>query len=287
MGYLNHYYINKNNLLKNIKIIKEKLNPETKLCAVVKANAYGVGVREVVSIIKDEVDYYAVANIEEALELRKLDKDKEILILGYVSFEDIELAVIHNLSITIISKEYFLGLTEHLKKSNLNKSKVEAFKERILEINDECIVDCKKVLYSKDSEEFVFDKHYDFVIDAIDTLSLKWELIKTCLNKKIKFISSMGMGNKLDLTKIEITSLDKTMNDPVSKKLREFARKDGINSKLINVVFSKELPYKQNIIVNKEGVTIKERIPPSSIIFTPAVAGLLIGQYILEKTINE
>jgi len=172
-------------------------------------------------------------------------------------------------------------------KSNLNKSKVEAFKERILEINDECIVDCKKVLYSKDSEEFVFDKHYDFVIDAIDTLSLKWELIKTCLNKKIKFISSMGMGNKLDLTKIEITSLDKTMNDPVSKKLREFARKDGINSKLINVVFSKELPYKQNIIVNKEGVTIKERIPPSSIIFTPAVAGLLIGQYILEKTINE
>ena len=124
MGYLNHYYINKNNLLKNIKIIKEKLNPETKLCAVVKANAYGVGVREVVSIVKDEVDYYAVANIEEALELRKLDKDKEILILGYVSFEDIELAVIHNLSITIISKEYFLGLTEHLKKFNLKSLKI-------------------------------------------------------------------------------------------------------------------------------------------------------------------
>ena len=107
--------------------------------------------------------------------------------------------------------------------SNLNKSKVAAFKERILDINNECDVDCKECFYNKENEEFIFDKKYDFVVDAIDTLSLKWELIKTCLNKDIRFISSMGMGNKVDLTKIEITTLNKTINDPVSKKLREFA----------------------------------------------------------------
>lgn len=171
--------------------------------------------------------------------------------------------------------------------SNLNKPKVEAFKERILDINENAMVDCKNVLYSKESEDFVFDKKYDFVVDAIDTLSLKWELIKTCIEKNINFISSMGMGNKLDLTKIEITTLDKTVNDPVSKKLREFARKDKIDLKKIPVVFSSELPYKQNIVVDEGANNIKKRIPPSSIIFTPSVAGLLIGQYILEKTINE
>lgn len=171
--------------------------------------------------------------------------------------------------------------------TNLNKSKVEAFKERILDINKEARVDCKHVLYNKESKDFVFDKDYDFVVDAIDTLSLKWDLIKTCLDKNIRFISSMGMGNKIDLTKIEITTLDKTINDPVSKKLREFARKEKVNLKKIPVVFSKELPYKQNVVINSDGKTSKERIPPSSIVFTPSVAGLLIGQYILMKTISE
>jgi tRNA A37 threonylcarbamoyladenosine dehydratase len=171
--------------------------------------------------------------------------------------------------------------------SNLNKSKVEAFKERILEINNEAKVDCKQLFYNKENESVIFDKDYDYVIDAIDTLSLKWELIKTCLEKKIKFISSMGMGNKLDLTKIEITTLDKTYNDPVSKRLRSFSKKDRIDSKKIPVVFSSELPYKQTLMINKNGKTLKERIPPSSIIITPSVAGILIAQYILEKTINE
>lgn len=171
--------------------------------------------------------------------------------------------------------------------NNINKSKVEAFKERILSINDNAVIDCKNIFYNKENENIIFDKHYDFVIDAIDTLSLKWELIKTCLAKNINFISSMGMANKIDLKQVEVTTLDKTFNDPVSKKLREFARKDNISSRLIPVIFSKELPYKQNKIVEEFETNNKKRVPPSSIIFTPAVAGLLIGQYILEKTMNK
>ena len=160
--------------------------------------------------------------------------------------------------------------------NTLKMKKVDAFKERILSVNAEAHIDCKCVLYGEETRDFIFDKEYDFVIDAIDTLSLKWDLIKTCLDKNIKFISSMGMGNKIDLTKIEITTLDKTINDPVSKKMREFARKDKINLKKIPVVFSSELPFK-----NSEGRS------PSSVIFTPSVAGLLMGQYILMKTMNE
>lgn len=171
--------------------------------------------------------------------------------------------------------------------SNLNKSKVEAFKERILDINDMVNVDCKHMFYDGENKHLIFDKHYDFVIDAIDTLSCKWDLIKTCVEKNIPFISSMGMANKIDLRKIEITTLNKTNNDPVSKKIRELARKDNINLKDIPVVFSSELPYKQNKIIDSEADTLKKRIPPSSIIFTPAVAGLLIGQYILEKIIQQ
>lgn len=167
--------------------------------------------------------------------------------------------------------------------SNLKKLKVEAFKERILDINSNAKVDSKAVFYNKDTSDFIFDKDYDFVIDAIDTLTCKWDLIKTCLVKKIDFISSMGMANKIDISKIEITTLNKTVNDPVSKKLREFARKDNINMKDIHVVFSSEFPVKQNKIINNDGVSSKERIPPSSLIFNPAVAGLYMGKYILEK----
>ena len=170
---------------------------------------------------------------------------------------------------------------------SVGKNKVDAYKERILNINKEAQVDCKAIVYNKENENLIFDKKYDFVVDAIDTLSLKWELIKTCINNKIKFISSMGMGNKLDLTKIEILTLDKTYNDPVSKKLREFARKDKVPLNKIPVVFSSELPYKQNKVVSVDSKVLKDRVPPSSIVFVPAAAGLLMGQYILAKTMNE
>ena len=171
--------------------------------------------------------------------------------------------------------------------SNLNKSKVEAFKERILDINNNAKVDCKQMFYNTQTQSLIFDKEYDFVIDAIDTLTCKWDLIKTCIEKNIAFISSMGMANKIDLTKVEVTTLNKTHNDPVSKKIREFARRDNISLKNIPVVFSSELPYKQKLIIDDKAATLKSRIPPSSIIFTPAVAGLVMGQYILEKIMEQ
>lgn len=166
--------------------------------------------------------------------------------------------------------------------STLNKDKTSVVKERILDINSAAKVKEYNLFFNKDSSHILLEEKCDYVIDAIDTITCKWELIKICLDNSIKFISSMGMGNKEDLTKINITTLDKTSIDPVAKKLRELAKKENRvkDMKKINVVFSSELPKKQTVIVNDSGENRKESLPPSSIIFTPSVAGLLCAYYV-------
>ena len=172
--------------------------------------------------------------------------------------------------------------------STLGKDKTEVVKQRILDINPNAKVKKYNVFFNKENSTLIVDEKVDYVIDAIDTITCKWELIKLCLDNDIKFVSSMGMGNREDLTKISITTLDKTNYDPVSKKLREFARKDSRikDMKKINVVFSSEIPKKQSTFINKEKETLKESCPPSSIIFTPSVAGLLCAYYICKDVIN-
>ena len=166
--------------------------------------------------------------------------------------------------------------------STLNKDKTSVVKERILDINSGAKVKEYNLFFNKDSSHILLEEKCDYVIDAIDTITCKWELIKICLDNNIKFISSMGMGNKEDLTKINITTLDKTSIDPVAKKLRELVKKENRvkDMKKINVVFSSELPKKQTVIVNDSGENRKESLPPSSIVFTPSVAGLLCAYYV-------
>jgi len=172
--------------------------------------------------------------------------------------------------------------------STLGKDKVEAVKERILDINPSINVKEYPVFFNKETSSLILDEKPDYVIDAIDTITCKYELIKICLDNNIKFISSMGMGNREDLTKIDITTLDKTNYDPVAKKLREFIRKENRDKdmKKINVVFSSEIPKKQSNIIKDNGNTLKENCPPSSIIFTPSVAGLLCAYYVRKNLLN-
>lgn len=169
--------------------------------------------------------------------------------------------------------------------STIGKEKCEVVKQRIIDINPKANVVAYPIFYNKDNSDIILKEKVDFVIDAIDTISCKWELLKMCLDNDIKFISCMGMGNREDLTKIHITSLDKTNYDPVAKKLRELVKKDGRirDMKKIKVVFSSEIPKKQNKIVEREGKTFKEVCPPSSIIFTPSVAGFLCAYYVCKN----
>ena len=169
--------------------------------------------------------------------------------------------------------------------STIGMDKAAVIKERILDINPKAKVKEYPVFFNKETSNIILNEKPDYVIDAIDTITCKWELIKLCLDNNIDFISSMGMGNREDLTKIRITTLDKTNYDPVAKKLRELVKKDNRmkDMKKINVVFSSEIPKKQTKIVEKEGKTMKEVCPPSSIMFTPSVAGMLCAYYVVEK----
>lgn len=171
--------------------------------------------------------------------------------------------------------------------STIGKEKTSVIKERILDINGNAKVSEYCMFFNEDTKGVILKEKPDYVVDAIDTITCKWSLIKLCLDNNIKFISSMGMGNREDLTKIDITTLDKTSGDPVAKKLRELVKKENRlkEMKKIKVVFSNELPKKQNKTIN-EGDTRKESCPPSSIIFTPSVAGLLCAYYIYKDLDN-
>jgi len=166
--------------------------------------------------------------------------------------------------------------------STIGREKTDVVKERIMDINPNAKVKEYCDFLNKENIGIISEEKVDYVIDAIDTISVKWELMKLCLDNNIKFVSSMGMGNREDLTKIKLTTLDKTNYDPVAKKIREFARKEQRykDMKKINVVFSSEIPKKQTKVVEKDGQTLKEVLPPSSVIFTPSVAGLLCASYV-------
>ena len=170
--------------------------------------------------------------------------------------------------------------------STLGESKVDIFKERLKDINPNIKVDGIDEFFDE-SKTYLFDKYKpDFVIDAIDTITPKWSLIKTCLDRNITFVSCCGMANKINPLEIELTTLDKTSVDPICKILRNLARKEGYDLSKINVVFSKEIPIKQNQIINESGITRKERIPPSSIILVPSNAGLVCAYFVMDKIIN-
>lgn len=159
--------------------------------------------------------------------------------------------------------------------STIGKSKVDVMKNRIIDINKECKVIAINDFFDRRLYSMLKNYRIDYVIDAIDTLSPKWELIKFCLDNNIPFVSCLGMGKKLNPMKVTITTLNKTEIDPVAKKIREFARKDRIDLKKIKVVFSSEVPAKD--VVKEEGETIKDKNPISSSVFVPAYAGILCG----------
>lgn len=163
--------------------------------------------------------------------------------------------------------------------------KVEVMKQRIAKINPECEVVALQEFYRKDNET-CFEGQVDFVVDAIDTLTSKMDLIESCAERGIPFISSLGMGNRLDPTKITITTLDKTSYDPLAKALRTLVKKRGFKKK-IPVLFSSEQPIRKTVIINENGETRKEKLPPSSSAFVPSAAGLAAASYVVRKLIEE
>ncbi|MEG0022294.1 MAG: ThiF family adenylyltransferase [Bacilli bacterium] len=158
--------------------------------------------------------------------------------------------------------------------SNIGKLKVDVAYDRIKDINPSCNIIKYPILLDEINIYDILNKHkVDYIVDACDTLKVKKELIRFASSKNIKLISSMGTGNKLDPTKLEITDIRKTEYDPIARILRKMVKDEKIKNKII-VVASKEQPIKTNTNI----------IASNS--FVPSTAGLLIASYIINDIVG-
>lgn len=158
--------------------------------------------------------------------------------------------------------------------STVGKYKVDVMKERLLDINPDIKVTTYTTFIKNGNSKDILNSHkIDFIVDAIDTVSSKLELIKHAKELNIPIISSMGTGNKLDPSKFEITDISKTSVCPLAKKIRKELK--SLNIKNVKVLYSKEEPKKES-----EEKTI------GSISFVPSSAGLLITSYIIKEFIK-
>ena len=173
----------------------------------------------------------------------------------------------------------------HALHSTLGDTKVEVMKRRILDINPAAKVETILEFYSEANAERLLDRKLDYVIDAIDTVSSKVNLVKECLLRKIPLISSMGAGNRLSAENYKVTDISKTTGDPLARAMRKLLRQEGI-IKGIKVVSTSDLPltplYTENDLFNDTSLSedapyAQKRQTPGSISFVPPVVGLLIA----------
>ena len=158
--------------------------------------------------------------------------------------------------------------------STVGRAKVQVAKERIRDINEDILVHIYETFYNEDTADMFDFRMFNYVVDAIDTVSSKLLLIENAKKFQVPIISCMGTGNKLDPFRFEITDISKTSVCPLAKAVRTELRKRGI--KKVKVLYSKEKP----IPIQEETVETKgtsRRPVPGSISFVPAVAGMQIA----------
>ena len=182
-------------------------------------------------------------------------------------------------------------------RKTIGKYKVDVMKERILEINPDCNVVTHQEFFMPFSETNIITNDLSYVIDCVDTVTAKLEIITQCKDKNIPVISAMGTGNKLDPSKFEITDIYKTSVCPLAKAMRKELRKRNIKD--LKVIYSKEEPIKIDEYSNsscktncicppgtKRKCTIKNQVP-GSISFVPSVAGLMMAGDVVREIIAE
>ena len=152
--------------------------------------------------------------------------------------------------------------------SDVGKNKVDVAKDHILKLNSDLSVTTFNTRVEETTLNNLNLGKVNFIVDAIDYIPGKLHIIEFAIKNKIPFITSLGMGNRLNPEDVCITKLNKTENDPLAKKLRYEVKQNGLDLKEVNVVFSKEIPL------------IKSP-KPASMIMVPSTAGLLIAKYVL------
>lgn len=156
---------------------------------------------------------------------------------------------------------------------NIGEYKCDAFKERIARINPDINVRALDMRYNDSTDDAVFDSEYSYVIDAIDSVDDKVQLIVSAHNRNIPIISAMGAGNRLEISDFVVTDIYKTSYDKLAKKLRKLLKDEGINKHTV-------------VCCNAESMHILGG-QIGSISYMPALAGAKLGAYVLNEIIKD
>ena len=173
--------------------------------------------------------------------------------------------------------------------STIGHPKAEVLAERVRDINPNCRVRAIRMFYLPENADTVDFTQYDYVIDCIDTVTAKLDLIQRCTALGVPIISAMGSGNKLDPTAFVVTDLSKTEGCPLARIMRKELRKRGVEH--LKVVYSKELPRSPIQPAQAEAPAQSDTRPgttarkdtPGSISFVPAAAGLLLASAVVRE----
>ncbi len=193
--------------------------------------------------------------------------------VGKITVFDNDTVALSNLNRQIIATEYTLG-----------KDKVEAVKDRLSSINPKIEIICNKIFYlPENAENYPLDE-YDYIIDAVDTVSAKIEIISRAKKVGVPVISCMGTGGKTDPTMLKVADIENTKGCPLARVMRRELKARGITG--VKTVYSEETP----VSFNKDGAEdIKDgsRKAPSSMIFVPATAGLILAREVVFDIIEK
>lgn len=184
----------------------------------------------------------------------------------------------------------------HSTRKTIGKPKVEVMRDRILEINPKANVEIIQKFYLPENAEEMLSKDYDYIVDAIDTITAKIDLVVKAKEMNIPIISSMGAGNKMNPAEFMVADIYETSVDKLAKVMRKELKARGIDS--LKVVYSKEEPIKpvetessscsDNCVCPKGSTrtcTVKHQVP-GSISFVPSVVGLIIASEVVKDLIH-
>lgn len=205
--------------------------------------------------------------------------DKTVLIIGLGGVGG---SVVNSLARTGI-KNFIIVDNDEVDITNINRQdiatyetvgmrKVDACEQRILSVNKNANIIKYDMKVDKDNIHILFENHIDFVVDACDDRWAKQTIILKCVRTKTKFITSLGMGNKIDPTKIVITKLKNTSYDGLGKKLRVWAKKENIIKKIWTVSSTEK--------------RLSLDTPPGTVSYVPNVAGMFISSFVVKKFIE-
>lgn len=182
-------------------------------------------------------------------------------------------------------------------RKTIGQHKVDVMKERILEINPEADVRVHKCFFLPETAGDLAFEEYDYVVDAVDTVTAKLELVMKAKEKNVPIISSMGAGNKLDASQFRVADIYKTKVCPLAKVMRRELKKRGVKD--LKVVYSEEMPTRPATdmadafrtdsvsLPETDSAGTKRRDIPGSVAFVPSVAGLIIAGEVVKDLVDK